>query len=119
MPPTPFFSIFFWILILPVALILNSVFSKVSAFANIPVLLMKRFLFVLLASLVHMLLFAGLMHLISALFYEHTFTFLRNLRFSVSEDLYKYLLIYSVIALVLIRKKRTIKEEKSNSKYID
>ncbi len=109
----------FWILILPVALILNRVFSKVLAFAKIPVLLVKRLLFVLLASIFHMLLFAGLVHLVSALFYEHTFTFLRNLRYTVSEDLYKYLLIYSVIALVLIRKKKPIKEEKSNSKYID
>lgn len=109
----------FWILILPVALILNSVFSKISTLLNIPVLLVKRFLFVLLASLVHILLFAGLVHLISALFYEHTFTFFRNLRFTVSEDLYKYLLIYSVIALVLIRKKRPIREAALKLKYID
>ncbi len=96
----------FWILILPVSLILNLAFKKISSFVGIRVLLVKRLLFVFLASIFHILLFSGLVHLVSELFYEYTFTFFRNLKYTLSEDLYKYLLIYSVIALVLIRKKK-------------
>ena len=107
----------FWVLILPVALILTGLFTQVSALDKIRVLTVKRILFVALAAILHILLFAILIHVISALFYEHTFTFERNLRYTVSEDLYKYLLIYSVIALILIRNK--IPTGKPNSRYLD
>lgn len=94
-----------WILILPVALILNSTFKKVPALATIQVLLVKRLLFIFLASIVHVFLSAGLVHLVSALFYSQTYVFFGNLKFTVSQELYKYFLIYSLIALVLLRKK--------------
>ncbi|SFA76768.1 LytR/AlgR family response regulator transcription factor [Algoriphagus aquimarinus] len=103
----------FWILILPVAFLLNWFFQKGSINEKLPNLFVQRILFVLVATVIHMLLFAGLVHLISASFYEDTFRFARNLRFTVLEDLYKYLLIYSVIALVLMRKKKPDKIEKA------
>ncbi|PZX57914.1 LytTR family DNA-binding domain-containing protein [Algoriphagus chordae] len=103
----------FWILILPVAFLLNWLFQKVSISEKLPNLFVQRFVFVLVATVAHMLLFAGLVHLISASFYEHTFGFIRNLRYTISEDLYKYLLIYSVIALLLIKKKKPAKIEKA------
>ncbi|WP_296698480.1 LytTR family DNA-binding domain-containing protein [Algoriphagus sp.] len=109
----------FWILILPVALLFNLVFKRISTLETIQGLLVKRLLFVFLASIFHILLFAGLVHLISALFYDHTFNFLRNLRFTLSEDLYKYLLIYSVIALVLIRKKNLIEETVNKKEFLN
>lgn len=108
----------FWILILPIALLLNLIFNKILVFAEIQVLLLKRLLFVFLASILHIMLFAGLVHLVSALFYEHTFTFFRNLKYTLSEDLYKYLLIYSVVALVLIRKKKTNQAAVSKVNYL-
>lgn len=107
----------FWILILPVSLILNLAFKKVSAFNEIRILLLKRLLFVSLASIFHILFFSALVHVVSAVFYEHTFTFYRNLIYTISEDLYKYLLIYSVLALVLIRNKKAYKHD--TLKYLD
>jgi hypothetical protein len=101
----PFLFNLFWILILPVALILNSTFKKVPALATIQVLLVKRLLFIFLASIVHVFLSAALVHLVSGLFYSQTYAFFGNLKFTVSQELYKYLLIYSVIALVLLRKR--------------
>ncbi|MEB2773944.1 LytTR family DNA-binding domain-containing protein [Algoriphagus sp. D3-2-R+10] len=109
----------FWILILPVSIILNGFFNKVSALAGIRVLLAKRLLFVIFASIFHILIFAGLVHIISALFYGHTFTFFRNLNYTISADLYKYLLIYSVISLVLLRKNKSIIKEVRKSNYLD
>ena len=99
----------FWVLILPVSFLMNWLFQKVSIHDKLPNLFLKRFIFVLVATLIHMLLFAGLLHLISASFYEHTFRFMQNLQFAISENLYKYLLIYSVISLVLIKKKKQVK----------
>jgi len=55
-------------------------------------------LFVLLGTLAHMILFSGLVNLISFLFYEHTFTFVENLSYTLSQDFYKYILIYGLIA---------------------
>lgn len=97
----------FWILILPVALIFNVVFTKISALAKIRELLVKRLLFVLAASIFHILVFAVSVHLISAIFYTHTFTFEDNLGYTVSHDFYKYLLIYSIVSLVLIKKRKS------------
>lgn len=94
----------FWVLVLPIAFLSGGIFRKVSLLAKIPVLLIKRLLFVVLASAVHLLFFASLMHLASIVFYMERYSFSNNLRFAISEDLYKYFLIYSVIALVLVRK---------------
>lgn len=102
----------FWILILPVAFLFNWFFQKDSVNKKLPNPFVKRLFFVLLTTLIHILLFASLVNLISALFYEHTFGFLRNLNYTISEDLYKYLLIYSVISLVLIRKEKPAQSKK-------
>ena len=99
----------FWVLVFPVALLSSSTFKKFSFLAKISVLLVKRLLFVFLASTFHLLLFAGLMHLVTSVFYEQTYSFANNLQFALSEDLYKYLLIYSVISLVLVKKEKNVK----------
>ncbi|MEP0711386.1 MAG: hypothetical protein ABJC55_05640, partial [Algoriphagus sp.] len=109
----------FWILILPVTFLLNRIFSTVSTFSKIRELWIKRLLFIILASILHIILFAGLVHVVSALFYSHTFTLLRNLGYTLSEDLYKYLLIYSVIGLMLIRKVVPAKVNSTESSPID
>lgn len=98
----------FWFLVFPVALLSGSTFKKVSLLAKISVLLIKRLLFVFLASIFHILFFAGLIHLASSVFYEQTYSFTNNLRFAISEDLYKYLLIYSVISLILIKNGKNV-----------
>lgn len=94
----------FWVLVFPVAILSGITFKKFSLLTKISLLLLKRLLFVFLTSSLHLFLFAGLMHLVSSVFYEETYSFINNLRFALSEDLYKYLLIYSVISLVLIKK---------------
>ena len=109
----------FWVLILPIAVFLNMTFNKVSVLAGIRVLLVKRLLFVVVASIVHSILFAGLVHLLSAIFFEHTFTFFRNLTYTLAQDLYKYLLIYSVVSLVLMRKKKAYESETPKAIFLD
>ncbi|MBN3581592.1 LytTR family transcriptional regulator [Algoriphagus aestuarii] len=104
----------FWILILPVVFLLNWQFQQASIIKKLDNPFIKRLFFVFLATLIHILLFAGLVHLISALFFEHTFNFTRNLNYTIYEDLYKYLLIYSVISLVLIRKSKVQNIEKTH-----
>lgn len=105
----PFLRNLFWVLVFPVALLLGNIFKNFSTLAKIPVLLVKRLLFVFLASTLHLLLLAGLIHLASLVFYEQTYSFTNNLRFAFSKDLYKYLLIYSVVSLVLIKKEKNVK----------
>ena len=109
----------FWILILPIAVFLNMTFNKVPVLAGIRVLVVKRLLFVVVASIFHIILFAGFVHLLSAIFYEHTFTFFRNLSYTLAQDLYKYLLIYSVVSLVLMRKKKANESETTKDKFLD
>lgn len=99
----------FWILIFPVALVWNLLFKKIGLLANVPVLLLKRLLFILLATVSHILVFAGLAAFFSEHFYGQNLPFSMNLRFTVSEDLYKYFLIYSIIALLLVRKHKNVK----------
>ena len=105
----PFLRNAFWILIFPITILLNLIFRKASTITRIRVLLVKRLLFAVIASVLHIFIFAMLLNLVSAYFYEHTFAFKRNLGFAISRDLYKYLLIYSVLALVLVRKPRNVK----------
>ncbi|OOG70666.1 LytTR family DNA-binding domain-containing protein [Algoriphagus sp. A40] len=90
----------FWPLIIPVTLILREAFKH----SKTPSKWAKRALFVLLATIFHLLLFAFLVHLLSGLFYEQTFRFLGNLSYSLSQDLYKYLLIYTAISLIPFQK---------------
>ncbi|UZD21658.1 hypothetical protein PBT90_19275 [Algoriphagus halophytocola] len=98
-----------WILLFPVALIWNLIFKKIGLLANVPVLLLKRILFILLATVSHILVFAGLAAFFSGHFYGHNIPFSTNIKFIISVDLYKYLLIYSVISLILIKKERNVK----------
>lgn len=104
---TFFFSIR-WILIFPIAIFLNILFKRVVLFAKIKSLFAKRILFIGMASIFQLLLFSIVVHVISAIFYNQIFSFLQNLQFAVSQDLYKYLLIYSVIALILIHKRKKV-----------
>lgn len=90
----------FWVLILPVTFLLRYTFRKSKIILEINSRWAVRSLFVLVATILHLLLFALLVFSISGLFYDHTFGFWRNLVYSVSNDLYKYLLIYAAISLI-------------------
>lgn len=90
----------YWLLILPVTFLLRFAFRRSKVFLDIRSKWTSRFLFVLMATVLHLLLFAFMVFSVSSLFYNHTFGFWRNLVYSVSNDLYKYLLIYTAISLI-------------------
>lgn len=95
----------FWPLIIPVTLLLRVGFKNSKFISRMHSNWWKRVLFIFLATGIHLTLFAVLVHVVSGLFYEHTFRFLPNLGYSLSQDLYKYLLIYTAISLFPIQKK--------------
>lgn len=94
----------FWALIIPVSFLLRFAFRRSQMLLKIRYRWRSRILFVLMATVLHLILFAFLVFSVSSLFYNHTFGFWRNLVYSVSNDLYKYLLIYSAISLIPNRK---------------
>lgn len=84
----------FWILALPTVPVQFWLFAKHLEFSR-PI----NFLIgVATASFIHLLLFSGLVNLLSALLFDHTYTFGRVFYYSITEDLYKYVLIYSIAA---------------------
>lgn len=90
----------YWILILPVALLVRMAFRRSKILSTIGSKWASRLLFVLMATVVHLFFFAFLVFSVSGLFYDHTFGFWENVFYSVSNDLYKYLLIYSGVSLI-------------------
>lgn len=90
----------YWALIIPVTFLLRYGFRKSKILFRISSKWANRSLFVLVATILHLFLFALLVFSVSGLFYDHTFGFWENLVYSVSNDLYKYLLIYSAISLI-------------------
>ena len=103
----------FWVLIIPVTFLLRLAFKKSKTLLKIQSKWTVRALFVLLATVLHLLLFAFLVYAISGLFYEHTFGFLDNLVYSLANDLYKYLLIYTAISLIPMQKSPNPEIQKS------
>jgi two-component system, LytTR family, response regulator len=90
----------YWALIIPVTFLLRYGFRKSKILLRISSKWANRSLFVLVATILHLFLYALLVFSVSGLFYDHTFGFWENLVYSVSNDLYKYLLIYSAISLI-------------------
>jgi two-component system, LytTR family, response regulator len=90
----------FWVLVIPVTFLLRFAFRKSKLLLGMHSKWASRSLFVLMATILHLLLFAFLVYSVSSLFYNHTFGFWRNLVYSVSNDLYKYLVIYTAISLI-------------------
>jgi hypothetical protein len=56
--------------------------------------------FVVSSSVVHLVAFSVLVYGLSVVFFNHTYTPVGNFTYSLSQDLYKYLLVYGAIALV-------------------
>jgi DNA-binding LytR/AlgR family response regulator len=97
----------FWILIFPIAAGFRWIFLSLSFFQRLKSTLLRNILFVVMATATQLILFSALVHLVSWLFYEHTFSFWRNLNYTVSQDLYKYLLIYGAATLLIFRKSKS------------
>lgn len=98
----------FWILILPIAAGFRWIVLNLPFFQRLRSTLLRNILFVTVATVTHLILFSALAHLVSWLFYEHTFSFWRNLKYTVSQDLYKYLLIYGAATLLIFRKNKSL-----------
>jgi hypothetical protein len=95
----------FWILVLPIAMTLDGA-TRRSPLNTIHSLLLKRIIYTFLASIIHVVLFAALVQILSPLIIDQSLHFSTALAFAISMNLYKYLLIYSVISLVLLKKNK-------------
>lgn len=93
-----------WLLFFPIALVLRRLFRR-NSFDQLSTWKI-RILFVLTGVTVHVLLFALLVQVISATFHEFTFGFGRNLSYTLSADLYKYVLVYAAISLIPLSSKK-------------
>jgi hypothetical protein len=87
----------FWLLFWPVSVISLKIFGQWRPTAN-PSALGRVAAFVCLASIAHILLFAASVSGLSALLFDHTYTPDKVLSYTLSEDIYKYILIYGGIA---------------------
>ncbi len=87
----------FWLLFLPLLLIQS---KSLKTYLHQP----KRkkavlvLLSVVLPSILHLLLFPIAVWILSALFFDHTYSILATLNYTLSEDLYKHILIYGSAA---------------------
>lgn len=102
----PVFLNTFWILVLPIAVILDRVSTSGPLLTSIHALLLRRIVFTLLAALIHILLFAVFVQILSLPIVSQSLDFYTALKFAISMNLYKFLLIYSVVGLVLLKKNR-------------
>lgn len=96
----------FWILFFPLAYVLYKCihskkfnFKNTSVYANLSVL-------VLGASVLHILLYSLIINTVSAFFFQHEYLFLNILNYSLTNDLYKYPLVYGAIVSFLFQKSR-------------
>lgn len=98
----------FWILFLPVTMGVRFVFERNKAARFFRSKWHAKAALIVAATLTHLLLFAFLVFVISALFYDNTFGFGGNLSYSLSNDLYKYLLVYTAISLIPLPQQKTV-----------
>ncbi|GAA0877502.1 LytTR family DNA-binding domain-containing protein [Algoriphagus jejuensis] len=95
----------YWVLIPPIAFALKYALDRFGLAKLSLSIWTRRIYFVLAAMVAQILFFPLLVWLISALFYEHTFAYSQTLFYSVSEDLYKFLLIYAILSLLIFPRK--------------
>ncbi len=103
----------FWILLLPISLGFRWLYLRHDIFRFSYSQILQKLLFIGLAILIHLVLNASLIHFISWLFFEPTFSFFGNLEYSISEELYLLIFAYSLISLVVFRELSPSKKEES------
>ncbi len=94
----------FWIWFLPIFLAFTLLEKK---YRLIPVPL-KLSLFILAASLLHIISYAFSVYFISATFYTPTYDLEKMLGYTLSQDFYKYLLVYGLAGILYLRKKTVL-----------
>ncbi|MEO6151064.1 MAG: LytTR family DNA-binding domain-containing protein [Mucilaginibacter sp.] len=97
----------FWILFLPLAVMqvktLNYLKSYTGKSRIASLLGITTFPVVL-----HLILFALVLQVLSALLFDHTYYFFKSLEYTVRDDLYKLVLVYGFIAYIFLYKKRPL-----------
>ncbi len=109
----------FWALLIPIGFGLRYSFQNLSLLRETRSQFLRKILFVFAGSIVHILAYSALIFGISEMFYSHTFGFGKNLIYTISQDLYKYLFIYAAISLVVFRKKKGVKIPPLTSNFPD
>lgn len=95
-----------FILVLPIAWMCYLAFARVHALRQIQSLLARRVIFLLAGTLVQTMLVAGILWGVSNVYLEQGLELGQAIVYTLSEELYKYLLIHSVIAWLLVQKKK-------------
>lgn len=93
----------FWVLFFPVSIlqifIINHFKQTIFKTAD----LYNIILITLLSSVIHLISFSLFIFAGSSIFFSHTYQFFRTLTYSLSEDFFKYMLIYGVLAFTSIK----------------
>ena len=95
----------FWIFVLPISIVLARIFTSGAVQNFKHDLLLRRTIFALVGSFVHILLFSVLMQVLSIPMMGQSIQFTAAFGFAIFLNLYNYLLIYSIVGLILLKKK--------------
>jgi two-component system, LytTR family, response regulator len=94
----------FWVLFFPISFLQFYTTRKWTSQKSKISILYQIVAFTLSASIIHILLFPACVFLLSAVFFNHTYSFQHNLAYTISEDLYNYILVYGAIGFSLFQK---------------
>jgi hypothetical protein len=100
----------FWLLFLPVGWLQIQRLKKIIANGNSLSGSLKILGTILLAILIHIMLFSILVFILSCLFLDHTYSVFKNIGFTISEDFYMYLLVYGLIGYHRISSQNSLSE---------
>lgn len=73
---------------------------------------------VMIGSMMHVLIYCSILHILSALFFRQDYLFWNNLSYTIANDFYKYPLVYGAIGLFLFQKSAS-KNEINNPEEIN
>ncbi len=89
-----------WLLFGPIAFIQLRLFTRADVLSGKLSGLFRTIAFVISSSVLHLIIFSMLVWVLSVVFFDHTYTFMGNFTYSLSQDLDKYLFGYGAIALI-------------------
>lgn len=87
-----------WLLFYPIALFLFFLFKRISIVSDFKNPYLKASIFIVVASILHMMLYPVVVFVLSSLLFTHTYTVNKNLSYTLSQDFYKYIFVYGAIA---------------------
>lgn len=108
----------YWFCFIPVCATLVKLFRKDNT-RQTSALAKKTVYFILFGSLMHLLLYSALVFGISAVFYDATYGFFKVMLYSLSTDLYTYLLVYGILAFTLLKPKDKNVLQEANSPLLN